>query len=264
MLPPAYAPLHRNSLKMSLWLSSWHGKPSIHPARLELSSLPSRCHQDRGLPPVQDGKAKAQRTSMPRSLPSLHCADLIVVGHTARWNESSALQISSSSSAAGAGADRGAHGAARSVSPSTGQVRVTKEILDQKRRELLNLKKRASEPTALLSNASPTSFYTSGSPPLSTPPSRSSPVPGSGSPPPSLTPAGKPKSPPHVLPLVPPTGHLRGEEQLRRALADMEARLLMAKSEVLKEREAGTSARARLKVSAHFTYLVIHTQSSDA
>ena len=133
---------------------------------------------------------------MPRSLPSLHCADLIAVGHTARWNESSALQISSSSSAAGAGADRGAHGAARSVSPSTGHVRVTKEILDQKRRELLNLKKRASEPTALLSNASPTSFYTSGSPPLSTPPSRSSPVPGSGSPPPSLTPAGKPKSPP--------------------------------------------------------------------
>jgi len=31
----------------------------------------------------------------------------------------------------------------------------------------------------------------------------------------------------------------------------MEARLLMAKSEVLKEREAGTSARARLKVSGH-------------
>lgn len=174
--------------------------------------------------------------------PEPHGADVTVLGYPARWNESSALQLSSSSSVGGF-----AGGPARSVSPTTGQVRVTKEILDQKRRELLNLKKRASEPTASLSNASP-SFYNSGSPPLSTPLSRSPPLPGSGSTPPSLTPAGKPKSPPHVLPLVPPTGHLRGEEQLRRALADMEARLLMAKSEVLKEREAGTSARARLKV----------------
>ena len=75
MLPLAYAPLHRNSLKMSLWLSSWCGKPSIHPARLELSSLPSRCRQDRGLPPVQVGDARPKEQAC--HAPSPACTALI-------------------------------------------------------------------------------------------------------------------------------------------------------------------------------------------